>query len=176
MRSARAARLPDGVSVLLEPEVDVSVLLPEAPMLPVLPEAAGLLELLDDEGVLVLDEDEPLAPIVLGELEELDESEADGEVVLEPEAEGAVVLPDEPEAPIDWVLEAPAGLAVPLPPLVLPPEALLLALPPEAPDEPEAPVPWAMAKPPNARAAAAAIVVMVVLVALMSELLRLSAH
>ncbi|TFZ04137.1 hypothetical protein [Ramlibacter humi] len=127
MRSARAARLLDEVSELLEPEVVVSVLLPEAPMVPLLPEVEGLLlEVSEDDDGVVVDE-EPLAPIVLGE--ELDEPEAD---------DGAVVLPDEPEAPIDCVDEGvlPAAGVAPLPPEE--PEAV-------EPAEPDVPLDWAMA-------------------------------
>lgn len=152
--------------------------LPEAPIvLPLLllevsvePLAAGALDELELvlgelPGVLEDDEDEePLAPMevpLLGDVEELD----DGEEVLVsllPLALGVVVLL-EPEAPIVLVersfgLVAPCAPAVPaageLVPLLADGELLLPEL-------------WAMARPPNARAAAAARVVRVVLVALM---------
>lgn len=163
------------LSVVLLPELpDAPIVLPLLLEVSVEPLAAGELDELELvlgelPGVLEDDEDEePLAPMevpLLGEDEELD----DGEEVLVsllPLALGLVVLPAvplEPEAPIVLVersfgLVAPCAPAVPaageLVPLLAAGELLLLEL-------------WAMARPPNARAAAAARVVRVVLVALM---------
>jgi hypothetical protein len=187
LRSARAARLPL-VSLLL---LDASLLPEVEPLEPivlplllgVLAEPEALLDGVLEEpeelvagGVLVLElELEPLAPIevplLLGVLLLL-ESEALGELLeLEPLGEleeleelGVAVLPLlEPEAPIVLV-ERSFGLVPEAEPPVLAAGELAL-LPPAAVLPPVLlPELWAMAKPPNARAAAAATVVRVVLI------------
>ncbi|HYD74738.1 hypothetical protein [Ramlibacter sp.] len=179
LRSARAARSLVLLSVVLLPA------LPDAPM--VLPLLLPLLEVSDEPllaageldelelvlgellGVLEDEDEEPLAPMVLGD-EELDELD-DGEEVLEsllPLALGLVVLPLvlglllEPEAPIELVERSLGLVGVEAP--AVPPAAPAAG---EAPVDPLLPELWAKAMPPNARAAAAARVVKVVLVALM---------
>ncbi len=196
MRSARAARLPlvplvPDVSVLEEPmvlpepvEPDEPEVLPEAPE--VLPDDP-LAPMLEPEPV---EPDEPVEPEALGVLD--DEPEVDGlleEELEEPDGLAPIVLePELPEAPLALVsVDEPLGVPVVEPavgaaeappglePVVGEVGLLLAAAPPALPLAPLAPpaepLPedWATAKPPKARAAAAAMVVRVVLTALMSN-------
>ncbi|WBY00964.1 hypothetical protein PE066_16050 [Ramlibacter tataouinensis] len=193
MRSARAARLPVVVSVLLLP--DEPMVLPlllgvsDEPLL-----AAGALDdpalllgvddeleplapieeplLLGDEAVPD-DGDEPLAPIDVPLLAGVDELEelVDGcellvSLLLDPEVAGALLEPDAPMELVDGLLVPVAGPPV-LPGALLPPAAEPPLVPAAVPPEAALPELWARARPPNARAAAAARVVRVVLVALM---------
>jgi hypothetical protein len=179
--------------------VVVSVLPEEAPIEPLLDEVLGvevdelvsvlpvvLLEVLDDGEVAEdpLDEPVPEAPIddeLLGELEApvdgeapiVDEDEEDLSVAVLEGVLPAVLLLEL------GVLELVLGVLL-LVPVLLPlvePEAVpapvdVPALPPLVPPEV-----WAMARPPKARAAAAARAVRVVLVALiLNSLMELSAR
>lgn len=156
----------------------VSVLPDEAPIEPLL-EPDDVLG--DEELVSLLDDgelDEPLeepvpeVPIddeLLGVLDELVEGEApmvddedDLSVAL---AAGVVVLPVLAAGAVELVLPAVLGVLLLVPVLLPLVELEPVALPA---DVPALPVPevWAMARPPKARAAAAARVVRVVLVAL----------
>lgn len=170
LRSARAGRLP---LVEVSDEEPIVLLLPE--LLP--PEALGVVA--DEEpvdGVEAEEPDELVDGVLLEPLAPMEVPLADvpplalGVLLLElPEALGdELELPegvaDEPEAPmVEPVLgEALGDFSVPpaAPPLV---SALLAPLAPLAPPAPL----WATATPPNARAAAAASVERVILVARM---------
>lgn len=162
--------------VVEEPEVDGVVAEPE--LEPLAPIEVPLLPLVLGELAVELDVSVELEPLALGVLEEelllgvLAEELLLG-VVLEDEDEPAVlglVVLEPPEAPIELVegldglappaaAPGPEALLVPevVPALVVPPLALV---PPALPALPE----LAMAKPPKARAAAAATVVRVVLI------------
>ena len=143
--------LPEGEAEEPEALVDGEVVVPEEPA--VEPEVDGEV----DEPAL-----EPLAPIdvplLLGVLVD-DELLLLGLVVLEPEAPMVLVCGEEGLAP-PAAAPGPEALLVPdvVPALVVPPLALV---PPALPAVPEL---WATAKPPKARAAAAATVVRVVLI------------
>ena len=159
------------VSLLLEP-LDDGVLeelvdgeleeLPEAP----------IEELLLGELLEVLGEVAALGGVVDGEAPIVDDDEEDGELpaVLPLELGVLVLLP----AVLGVLLLVPVPLPlVEVEPLLLPAEVPELPVPaaPEAPDD------WATAYPPKARAAAAARVVRVVLVALMlNSLMELPAR
>lgn len=153
----------------------VSVLPDEAPIEPLLEEPDDVLG--DEELVSLLDDGELEEPVpevptddeLLGVLDELVEGEApmvvdedDLSVAL---AAGVVVLPLLAAGAVELVLPAVLGVLLLVPVLLPLVEVEPVALPA---DVPALPVPevWAMARPPNARAAAAARVVRVVLVAL----------
>lgn len=186
MRSARAARveLPPLVPMELLPEPDAPrelelpmeeplddvSLLPTVPLPEVLPMVLELLPVVPELPIVVLEPVvEPLLPRVVPEPVLLLPT-----VPLEPVRAPEFCAPvvPAPEPPAWLLLDAPEPIE-PLPVPVLPEPEVPADVPPApVPAAPEPPEPCAMATPPNARAAAAARVVIVYFVAFMLDILQ----
>lgn len=190
LRSVRAPRVPGVVPMVEDPELLGSLVVPllpveDEPMLPLDPDEDPMPELPEVDPELPM---LPELPLVLGvvvlELEPgvaLELPMPPEEPLVEPLLPEAPMPPElvEPELSLEPVLPlvVPAEPAVPEPPVVAEGEEVVLAPPCPAPELPAAPLPepappdWARAKPPKARAAAAATVVRVLLMVCMDGLL-----